>query len=207
LWGLAEVSSAMQLRWAAVNNLDDWGILPVEAISPARLWHSQGSKLPAALPGTLLRQAEKRPISILEYGARRGFFRMRAEIIDKLARDELGMAFDAGTSWPRRLLAVVKQVLGCTDEEALKAVEARTFHSDLVSGIDDVLMSDEVQSSLTQCAMKETSDLLEQLHNKKKEEDSFKEFLASLRQSTHKRRRAVKFVGDGERALTPASFS
>lgn len=206
LWGLAEIASAAELRWAAVSKLDEWALLPAVPISPATLWSSNGKQLPHSPPPTLLRQSEKRPIGLLKYGAQNAFFRMRADILDKLAKDELDLSFEQGTYFPQRLLTIVMKILECPQEEALKILESRTFKVDLVSGAESVLESDELQGCLTQAAAKEMNTLLQQLETSKAQEAMFKELLVEKRGAGRKRR-AVKFVGDGERAMVPSSFT
>ena len=80
-------------------------------------------------------QRAKVPISLLVHDARNAFFDMKAEIVDKLAKKELEIVFEAGMDFPNRLLANIKRILHCTDGEDLKILEQRTFKRNLVSGI------------------------------------------------------------------------
>lgn len=203
-WCLRDISCVSELRWVTVTSFADWQVLPTEPITLAKLWESLGRRIPPLEVGMVRVQSERRPMPMLAFGAKQCFFDLKADLIDKLGRQEFGLSFSAGEAFPHRLLRVLFAVLGCSKAGALDILEMRSFRQELLANGEEVLQPEGVQDAMTAPAAKEAESLLEKIGRQKQEQLVVQALLRERRAG--RTVRPVKFVGDGEVAPEASNF-
>jgi hypothetical protein len=156
-----ELNSMADLVWAPVLDFKQWQVLGTTAISPIHMYLLNAKTMPRPALDTMRLQADRRPKPLLEVAAAKAFWRLNADLIDKLLAEEVGVTVEKGTRFPERVLLLVQKVLGCSREEGAEILEARSVSAVVADGAEELLASDECQAMMNKDEQQEMDKFLE----------------------------------------------
>lgn len=197
---LEAIETVDELLWAPVLEFKDWTVLECPPVSPMHFFLKNGRKPITTWPQSFRVQVEDRPQPLLRVAAKRAFWRLPAEFIDRLIADEYALELPPKTTFPRRLLAVIEAVLECTPLEATNILEQRCTAADLVENCAEIMESEEVQNMMNKDDLKDHQKDVENQVKFAEKCAFFAEEIKNRRQELghepSRTRKMVRFLGD-----------
>ena len=138
IYGLAPIEHATSLKTAPLVFLKDWTVYPTQTVSPLRLFIESKHRVPDSWPKAFWFSID-RPCDLLAHAAKRAFFDLGADMVDRILKHELGVT-GSYESDAEQLFAAIKHTLKCTDGEAATILEARVS-SEYTQEEEDMLRS------------------------------------------------------------------
>ena len=126
-------------------------------------------------------QVDKKPKPLLEVAAGKAFWRLNADLIDKLLAKGVGVTVEKGTKFPERVLLLVQKVLGCSREEGAEILEARVVLAVVADGAEELLASGECQAMVNKGEQQEMDKFLEGEAKTRAGADDFATLVRSVR--------------------------
>jgi len=157
-WQLRSGGGVADIRIEPILEVDDWEVQPVEILSPAGLFFWSNKKPLGSLPTLPVVQTDSERVPLLTWIARRGFKGIKKQLLTKLDKEEV-KALTGETEIGEMLMAMIKKVLGVSDEEAADLLEAHLYRQNLDER-SAALDSEEARDILDTKEKKEADDIL-----------------------------------------------